>query len=139
MGWPLADELRRQTDFECSGPDCLDAAEILEVMRADLPSSTSPLGGASAMPSEVLPRDNTLLSRSTIEPSDPSGYGREPAGAATDQSYRPGNCTNLASAVEAYVEAGIAPATRRVYRADLDHWGPRAVGSRPPRPRLPIT
>ena len=27
----------------------------------------------------------------------------------------------LASAVEAYVEAGIAPATRRAYRTDLDH------------------
>jgi hypothetical protein len=76
------------------------------------------------MPFDVLAHVNTLLSRSTIEPSDPSGYGREPAGAATDQSYRAGNCTNLASAIEAYVEAGIAPATRRAYRADLDHWGP---------------
>ena len=53
----------------------------------------------------------------TMEPSDPSGYGGQPAGVTTDQSYRAGNCTNLASAVEAYVEAGIAPATRRAYRA----------------------
>jgi MgsA AAA+ ATPase C terminal len=37
MRWPLADELRRQVDFECSGPDCSDAAEILELTRADLP------------------------------------------------------------------------------------------------------
>jgi len=37
MRWPLADELRRQTDFECSGPDCPDATEILDLMRADLP------------------------------------------------------------------------------------------------------
>jgi hypothetical protein len=37
MRWPLADELRRQVDFECSGPTCPDAAEILELMRADLP------------------------------------------------------------------------------------------------------
>jgi hypothetical protein len=37
MGWPLADEVRRQTDFECSGPDCPEAAEILEVMRDDIP------------------------------------------------------------------------------------------------------
>ena len=37
MRWPLADELRCQVDFECSGPDCPDAAEILELMRADLP------------------------------------------------------------------------------------------------------
>jgi hypothetical protein len=37
MRWPLADELRRQTDVECSGPDCPDATEILDLMRADLP------------------------------------------------------------------------------------------------------
>jgi MgsA AAA+ ATPase C terminal len=37
LRWPLADELRRQVDFECSGPNCADAAEILELMRADLP------------------------------------------------------------------------------------------------------
>jgi hypothetical protein len=37
MRWPLADELRRQTDFECSGPDCPDAAEILDLMRDDIP------------------------------------------------------------------------------------------------------
>ena len=37
LRWPLADELRRQTDFECSGPDCPDATEILDLMRADLP------------------------------------------------------------------------------------------------------
>jgi hypothetical protein len=36
MRWPLADELRRQVDFECSGPDCHDAAEILDLMRVDL-------------------------------------------------------------------------------------------------------
>ena len=37
MRWPLADELRRQTDVECSGPDCPDASEILGLMQADLP------------------------------------------------------------------------------------------------------
>jgi hypothetical protein len=35
--WPLADELRHQVDFECSGRDCPDAAEILELMRDDIP------------------------------------------------------------------------------------------------------
>jgi hypothetical protein len=35
--WPLAEELRRQVDVECSGRGCPDAAEILELMRADLP------------------------------------------------------------------------------------------------------
>ena len=36
------------------------------------------------------------------------------------------DCTNVAHAVASYVDAGIAPATRRAYRADLDHfraWG----------------
>ena len=33
LRWPLADELRRQTDVECSGPECPDATEILELMR----------------------------------------------------------------------------------------------------------
>ena len=37
MRWPLADELRRQVDVECSGPNCADATEILELTRADLP------------------------------------------------------------------------------------------------------
>ena len=37
MRWLLADKLRRQVDFECSGPDCPDATEILELMRVDLP------------------------------------------------------------------------------------------------------
>ena len=37
MRWPLADELHRQCDVECSGPDCPDATEILDLMRADLP------------------------------------------------------------------------------------------------------
>jgi hypothetical protein len=37
MRWPLADELRRQYDVECSGPDCSDATEIIDLMRVDLP------------------------------------------------------------------------------------------------------
>jgi hypothetical protein len=37
MRWPLAEELRRQVDVECSGPGCPDAAKILELMRADMP------------------------------------------------------------------------------------------------------
>jgi hypothetical protein len=36
MRWPLADELRHQVGFECSGPDCHDAAEILDLMGVDL-------------------------------------------------------------------------------------------------------
>ena len=37
MPWPLAEELRRQVDYECSGPGCPDATEILELMRDDIP------------------------------------------------------------------------------------------------------
>jgi hypothetical protein len=37
MRWPLAEELRRQVDVECSGPGCPDATEILELMRGDIP------------------------------------------------------------------------------------------------------
>jgi hypothetical protein len=37
MRWPLAEELRRQVDHECSGPGCPDATEILELMRDDIP------------------------------------------------------------------------------------------------------
>jgi hypothetical protein len=35
--WPLGEELRRQVDVECSGPDCLDATEILDLLRNDAP------------------------------------------------------------------------------------------------------
>jgi hypothetical protein len=37
MPWPIAEELRRQVDVECSGPGCRDAMEILELMRHDIP------------------------------------------------------------------------------------------------------
>jgi hypothetical protein len=37
MRWPLAEELRRQVDVECSGPECPDAMELLELMRGDIP------------------------------------------------------------------------------------------------------
>jgi hypothetical protein len=37
MRWPLAEELRRQVDVECSGPECPDATEILELVRDDIP------------------------------------------------------------------------------------------------------
>jgi hypothetical protein len=37
MRWPLAEELRRQVDVECSGRGCPDATEILELLRDDIP------------------------------------------------------------------------------------------------------
>jgi integrase len=72
--------------------------------------------------------DNPLLSRPTIEGRDAAdevvtvsiGQPEAPSGLAI-------NCNlGLGDAVHGYVQAGIAPATRRAYRADLDHfraWG----------------
>lgn len=34
---PLGDELRRQVDVECHGPEVPDATELLDLLRADLP------------------------------------------------------------------------------------------------------
>jgi hypothetical protein len=65
-----------------------------------------------------LTRDNTLLSRPTMSLWWPAGHGQEIASSATGQvSTRE---------VEAYVEAGIGPATKRAYRTDLapfEAWG----------------
>jgi hypothetical protein len=38
LRWKMADELRRLDDFECNGPHCPDATEILQLMRADIPT-----------------------------------------------------------------------------------------------------
>jgi len=38
VGWSLGDELRRQYEIECSGPECNDASEIKALMRADVPA-----------------------------------------------------------------------------------------------------
>lgn len=35
--WPVADELRRSWEIECQGPHCPDAAEIISLLRADIP------------------------------------------------------------------------------------------------------
>jgi hypothetical protein len=37
MRWPMAEELRRQVDVECSGQECPNAMEIVELMRDDIP------------------------------------------------------------------------------------------------------
>ncbi|OAF17405.1 hypothetical protein AXW67_09475 [Bradyrhizobium neotropicale] len=34
--WPTGDELRRRVDFECHGPGCPNATEILRLMRNDI-------------------------------------------------------------------------------------------------------
>jgi len=38
LRWKTADELRRMVDIECNGPHCLDATEILQLMRSDIPA-----------------------------------------------------------------------------------------------------
>lgn len=37
LRWSIGDEMRRRMDLECNGLDCLDAGEILELARADIP------------------------------------------------------------------------------------------------------
>jgi hypothetical protein len=37
MHWQLGDELRRQVDLECAGPECPDAREMLAMIREDIP------------------------------------------------------------------------------------------------------
>jgi hypothetical protein len=53
MRWPLAEELCHQVDVECSGPECPDATEILELMRADIPqlneARAALMGGSSEL------------------------------------------------------------------------------------------
>ena len=77
---------------------------------------------------QVLTRDNSLLSRPKIEPPDgPRAAGTCALGHPTCMLACAGACTTVLEAeVEAYVQAGIASATKRAYRADLDHfraWG----------------
>jgi hypothetical protein len=50
MRWPLANELRRQVDYECSGRDCTDAAEILGLMADDIPLLNEARAAVMGMP-----------------------------------------------------------------------------------------
>ena len=67
-----------------------------------------------------LTRDNTLLSRPTMRHGDAENSG---VASANDITICAVSCkTEPSDAVRTYVEAGIAPATRRAYRADLEHF-----------------
>jgi len=77
---------------------------------------------------QSLTRDNTLLSRPTIGPPEgPQLADAEAFGHPIGVLVCAVDCTDqLRAEVEAYVHAGIAPATKRAYRADLNHfkaWG----------------
>jgi hypothetical protein len=50
MRWPLAEELRRQVDVECSGAECPDATEILELVRDDIPLLNEVRAAVMGMP-----------------------------------------------------------------------------------------
>jgi integrase len=85
---------------------------------------------APPAPTQVEPAltpDNTHLSRPKTEPAEV-----DPAVAFCQEDDllpdvpRAIDCITLSDLVEAFVQAGIAPATRRAYRSDLDHflaWG----------------
>ena len=72
-------------------------------------------GNAAFAQAEALP----LTIHPAIAESPPASTDGDPSDAAS--------CTTFSvCSVEAYVQSGVAPATRRAYRADLDHfaaWG----------------
>ena len=75
-----------------------------------------------------LTSDNHHLSRATIEAvGDVQEVEMTPSAQPIPIASCAATCTNqLDHTVECYVQAGIAPATRRAYRGDLDHfqaWG----------------
>jgi integrase len=101
------------------------AAEIgvpLPVTKA-MRDEADAVSGTNAV-SKVLTLDNTLLSRPTMRDGDAENSG---GASANDTTICAVTCKfEPSDTVRAYVEAGIAPATRRAYRADLDHfraWG----------------
>lgn len=49
LRWSIGDELRRAVDYECNGPHCRDASEILGLARADL-------GELNAVRAELMER-----------------------------------------------------------------------------------
>lgn len=38
LRWPIGDQLRRLVDLECNGRHCLDATDVLDMMRSDIPA-----------------------------------------------------------------------------------------------------
>lgn len=74
-------------------------------------------------PAMIPTRDNILLSRPTLEPAT---IDWRVAQRLSERESEIDFTAPSAGEVEAYVRASIAPATRRAYRADIDHfeaWG----------------
>jgi integrase len=78
------------------------------------------------MPVESLDRDNPLLSRTTKDDEGVSEGGLVIAQEVIGTEFAIDCKFETSGTVRAYVEAGIAEATRRAYKADLEHfraWG----------------
>jgi integrase len=76
---------------------------------------------------DVLTLDNHHLSRTKTEPDQAALAPETGDGKHLDPDQICAiDCKHPATLVEAFIQAGIAPATRRAYRSDLDHflaWG----------------
>jgi integrase len=77
---------------------------------------------------DALTRDNLQLTRTTNEVGEAQDEDViAPVETSTSAALYAITCTSdLTASVQSFVEAGIAPATRRAYRGDLDHftaWG----------------
>jgi integrase len=75
------------------------------------------------MPVESLDRDNPLLSRPTEDDDGVSEGGMMVAREIASATVAANCKVPESETVRAYVEAGIAQATRRAYKADLEHFG----------------
>ena len=93
-------------------------------MRPDDSETT----GHADLEDTTLTPDNPLLSRPTGEVgANLGGAGQDRPEPSAFGHFVAVNCTNADdTSIRAYLQAGIAPATRRAYRADLEHfdaWG----------------
>jgi integrase len=91
-------------------------------------ASNDATGGQTEPEMDVLTRDNPLLSRPKTGAEEAAKSGEnDPVGNHELAPFCAIDCRDDATAkVSSYVEAGIAPATRRAYQSDLAHfhaWG----------------
>src|SRR5271166_3422770 len=79
------------------------------------------------MSADLMTPDDAHFSRAAAAPSTAyRSIVASPPASSFGDPFAAVDCSPPVSSVEAYVRAGVAPATRRAYRADLDHfeaWG----------------